>query len=74
MSDIRVGDFVDVVFDADAGEDVSAAVTHEIEFKKPSKVSLMPEKQLNTMTLEEVLDLIAFLEARGSSGHRLYRH
>jgi len=45
----------------------------DIEFKKPSKVSLMPEKLLNTMTLEEILDLIAFLEARGSSGHRLYR-
>ena len=34
---------------------------YELESTTPSKVSLMPEGLLNTLTADEVLDLLAYL-------------
>ena len=33
----------------------------------------MPEKLANTMTLEEILDLMAYLEARGNPDHAAFK-
>ena len=38
----------------------------DIDEMFPSKQSLMPEKLLNTLNREEVLDLLAFLKSRGN--------
>ncbi len=43
-----------------------------IELTKPLPISLMPEKLLNTLSREEILDLVAYVEARGRSDHRLF--
>ena len=44
-----------------------------IDIKAPSPLSLMPEKLANTMTEEEVLDLMAYLEARGNPDHAVFK-
>jgi len=43
-----------------------------IELTKPLAISLMPEKLVNTLSREEILDLVAYIEARGRSDHRVY--
>jgi putative heme-binding domain-containing protein len=43
-----------------------------IELTKPLAISLMPEKLVNTLSRQEILDLIAYIEARGRSDHRVY--
>jgi hypothetical protein len=43
-----------------------------IELTKPLAISLMPEKLVNTLSREEILDLVAYIEARGRSNHRVY--
>ena len=45
----------------------------EIDIKSASPISLMPQKLLNTMTLEEILDLIAYLDARGNPKHEVFK-
>ncbi|MDG2128541.1 MAG: heme-binding protein [Fuerstiella sp.] len=45
----------------------------DIEEMFPSKVSMMPQDLLNTLSLEDVLDLLAFIEAAGDSGHPNFR-
>jgi putative heme-binding domain-containing protein len=44
-----------------------------IEFMKKSKISLMPEGLLKTMSKDEILDLIAYVESRGNPKHALYQ-
>lgn len=39
----------------------------EIEERNPSPISLMPEKMVNTMTKEEILDLLAYVLSRGNA-------
>ena len=43
-----------------------------IELTRPLAISLMPEKLVNTLSREEILDLVAYIEARGRSDHRVY--
>ena len=43
--------------------------TGNIEELIPSKVSMMPKDLLNTLSLEDVLDLLAFIEAGGDAEH-----
>ena len=45
----------------------------EIDIIQPSPISLMPAKLLNTMTIEEVLDLIAYIDAKGNPDHAVFR-
>ena len=45
----------------------------DIDIKAKSPISLMPEKLANTMTLEEILDLMAYLEARGNPDHAAFK-
>ena len=45
----------------------------EIESRSLSKVSPMPAGLLNTLTKEEILDLLAYLESLGDSAHPNFR-
>ena len=40
---------------------------------KPSNVSLMPDKLLNTLNENEVLDLLAYMLSRGDPNHPMFR-
>jgi putative heme-binding domain-containing protein len=45
----------------------------DIEELRPSAVSLMPEKLLNTLNENEVLDLLAYMLSRGDPAHAMFR-
>jgi putative heme-binding domain-containing protein len=45
----------------------------DIEMMEPSPTSMMPEGLLNTLSAEEVQDLIAYLLSRGNPEHAMYR-
>jgi len=45
----------------------------EIDEERPSEISVMPAGLLNTLTAEEVQDLMAFLRAGGDPQHELFR-
>jgi putative heme-binding domain-containing protein len=45
----------------------------DIEAMQPSKVSMMPEGLLNTLTDEEIQDLVAYLYSRGDPSHRMFK-
>ena len=44
----------------------------EIEVRKKSTISIMPQGLLNKLTQEEILDLVAFLYAKGDKKHELF--
>lgn len=46
----------------------------EVAKKGPSKVSQMPARLLDSLTLEQVLDLMAYLEAGGKSTYKSFRN
>ena len=45
----------------------------DIDILEPSPISLMPAKLLNTMSLEEILDLLAYIESRGNPKHAVFK-
>ena len=45
----------------------------EIMERKKSPVSIMPKGLLDKLTREEILDLMAFLVARGNEKHELFQ-
>jgi len=45
----------------------------ELDDQYPSDVSMMPSGLLNTLTDEEILDLVAFLRAGGKEDHELFQ-
>lgn len=45
----------------------------EIEEKLVSKASMMPSGLLDTLTAEEILDLVAYLKSGGDPGHQLFQ-
>jgi putative heme-binding domain-containing protein len=45
----------------------------DIEYMEPSPVSMMPQGLLNSLTAEEIQDLMAYLLSRGDSQHPAYR-
>ena len=45
----------------------------QIDEMFPSKTSMMPASLLNTLTKEEILDLMAYLVSRGDRKHRMFR-
>ncbi|MCP4786721.1 MAG: c-type cytochrome [Fuerstiella sp.] len=47
--------------------------TDDIDEMIPSKVSMMPKDLLNTLSVEDILDLLAFIEAAGDSEHPNFR-
>ena len=48
-------------------------LTSDIESKTKSPISIMPKGLLDKMTRDEILDLIAYLSARGNRQHPLFR-
>jgi putative membrane-bound dehydrogenase-like protein len=46
---------------------------NEIDIIQPSPISLMPAKLLNTMTVVEVLDLIAYIDSKGDPDHAIFK-
>jgi putative heme-binding domain-containing protein len=47
---------------------------NEIDEREKSKVSIMPQGVLNRLTREEILDLLAYLVARGNEKSELFGH
>ena len=45
----------------------------EIEEMKPSPVSMMPDGLLNSLSRDEILDLVAYLMSRGDREHTMFR-
>jgi hypothetical protein len=45
----------------------------DVESYTVSPISVMPEKLLNTLSRDEILDLLAFLEAGGNRQHPIYQ-
>jgi putative heme-binding domain-containing protein len=45
----------------------------DIDIRQASPISLMPAKLMNTMTIEEIMDLIAFIESRGNPDHAVFK-
>jgi hypothetical protein len=43
-----------------------------IEVMEPSKTSMMPEGLLNTLSEEEIKDLMAYLLSRGDRDHKMF--
>jgi len=44
-----------------------------VESIAPSKISMMPEGLLDTLSRDEVLDLVAYLYSRGDRNHKMFR-
>ncbi len=63
-------DVVEDMFDPGRMTNVRRA---EIESIAPSKVSMMPEGLLNSLQLDEIQDLVAFLLGRGDSKSPMFR-
>ncbi len=47
--------------------------TADIDTQRVTKQSIMPTGLLNTLTRQEVLDLMAYIEAGGDAGHAVYK-
>jgi hypothetical protein len=45
----------------------------DVESLKPSNISLMPEKLINGLNENEVLDLLAYMLSRGDPNHAMFR-
>ncbi len=45
----------------------------EIDSIAPSKISMMPEGLIDTLTRDEILDLVAYLYSRGDRNHKMFR-
>jgi putative heme-binding domain-containing protein len=46
---------------------------NKIDTIEPSKVSMMPEGLIDTLTRDEILDLVAYLYSRGDRNHAMFR-
>ena len=70
---VRDGAEIELIVDAVSGrrERVAAA---EVASRAPSTRSAMPEGLLTTLTLEEVLVLLAYLESGGNRSHPAFGH
>jgi putative heme-binding domain-containing protein len=67
------GDNLMVVTDMMAPGDFTNIAREKIESTRPSSVSPMPEGLLNSLSLEEIKDLVAYLLSGGDSGSKLFR-
>jgi putative heme-binding domain-containing protein len=67
------GDDLMVIENMFAPNDFTNVKRQDIESMEPSKVSMMPEGLLNTLTETEIEDLVAFLLSRGDRNGRMFR-
>ncbi len=66
-------DIVKLLVDPLAKSDPLVIKQDDIDDQATSKVSIMPEALLNKLTKEEILDLIAYVHARGDKNHQLFQ-
>ncbi len=66
-------DFVKLLVDPLAKADPLVIKQDDIDDQAASNVSIMPEALLNKLTKEEILDLIAYVHARGDKNHPLFK-
>jgi putative heme-binding domain-containing protein len=62
-----------IVTDPEDSTKVVEVKKADVESLKPSSVSLMPDKLLNTLNESEVLDLFAYMLSRGDPSHPMFR-
>ncbi|MFO0822447.1 MAG: c-type cytochrome [Gemmataceae bacterium] len=68
-----VGGKYTIVTDPEDSTKIVEVKKDEVESVKPSNVSLMPEKLLNSLNENEVLDMIAYMFSRGDPGHAMFK-
>ncbi|MEC9093268.1 MAG: PVC-type heme-binding CxxCH protein, partial [Planctomycetota bacterium] len=62
-----------IVIDPLAKDKATVILKEQVEASKKSKLSLMPNGLLNKLTKEEILDLIAYVFAKGDQKHMLFK-
>jgi putative heme-binding domain-containing protein len=62
-----------IVTDPEDSTRVAVVKKADIASLMPSNVSLMPDKLLNTLNEDEVLDMLAYMLSRGDPNHPMYR-
>jgi putative heme-binding domain-containing protein len=67
------GDGISIAANLLAPDDIVTINRHHIESISPSPISPMPTGLLNTLSQDEVLDLIAFLFSGGDKNHKMFR-
>ena len=45
----------------------------KVDHLRPSPISMMPEGLLNTLTYDELLDLLAYLLSQGNRHHAMFQ-
>jgi putative heme-binding domain-containing protein len=66
-------DVILLAINADRPKDVTEVRRTDVEIRRTSKVSMMPLGGLNTMTAEEILDLMMYVSSGGNPGHRAFQ-
>jgi putative heme-binding domain-containing protein len=69
----ETADAFKVLADPTAKGDPLVVAKDDIEEQVKSPVSIMPRGLLDRLTREEILDLLAYLTARGNKSHAIYR-
>ncbi len=67
-------DEVQIVIDPLAKGKPTLLPTGKIEDRKKSTVSIMPKGLLDKLSREEILDLVAYIYARGDKTNHLFMH
>src|SRR5262245_15900131 len=67
------GDKYIVVIDPEDSSKVVELKKTDVAEVKPSNISLMPEKLLNTLNENEVLDMLAYMLSRGDPSHAMFK-
>jgi putative heme-binding domain-containing protein len=67
------GDRYTIVVDPEDSTKVVELKKSDVADVKPSNVSLMPEKLLNSLNENEVLDMLAYMLSRGDANHPMFR-
>ena len=57
----------------DFGKKFATVEKGRIERRESSVVSSMPEDLLNVLSVEQILDLLAYLESGGNAKHDLFK-
>jgi putative heme-binding domain-containing protein len=66
------GDGISIAANLLSPDDIVTINRHHIESIRPSPISPMPTGLLNTLSQDEVLDLIAFLFSGGDKNHKMF--
>jgi len=67
-------DELHIVVDPLAKDKATVIIKDNIDAQKQSNVSLMPKGLLDKLSREEILDLIAYVMAKGDKKHKMYMH